>query len=80
MAVTNLKHKNDTIIYKFLLLLSGDVSLNPGTIHNLQISALEYGNHPTKKVYIFYIETLTANFRKKKEIRFIANKNKAIRQ
>ena len=32
LAVTNLKHKNYTNFYKFLLLLSGNVSLNPGPI------------------------------------------------
>ena len=32
LAVANLKYKNYTNFYKFLLLLSGDVSLNPGPI------------------------------------------------
>ena len=32
LAVTNLKCKDDTNFYKFLVLLSGDVSLNPGPI------------------------------------------------
>ena len=32
LAVTSLKYKNYTNFYKFHLLLSGDVSLNHGTI------------------------------------------------
>ena len=37
LAVTNLKCKNYNNFYKFLLLLSGDVSLNPGQFKYLQI-------------------------------------------
>ena len=54
LAVTNLKCKNYTN-FKFLLLLSGDVSLNPGSVQkSLDINST-IGYHSTKKVYVFCI-------------------------
>ena len=32
LAITNLKYKDYNNLYQFLLLLSGDVSLNPGPV------------------------------------------------
>ena len=32
LAISNLKYKDHTNFYQFLLLLSGDVSLNPGPV------------------------------------------------
>ena len=77
MAVTNLKCKNDTNFYKFLLSLSGDVTLNPGTIQRSPDinSAIR---EPLKQKGLHFLHiNINSLLSKKDEIRSIANKTKA---
>ena len=56
LAVTNLKYKNYTNFYKFLLLLSGDVSLNPGPIQRSpDISSTIWESLNKKGLYFLHI-------------------------
>ena len=55
LVATNLKYKNYTNFYKLLLLLLGDVSLNPGPIQRSPDISSTIWEPLKKKVYIFCI-------------------------
>ena len=77
MAVANLKYKNYTEFYKFLLLLSGDVSLNPGPIQRSpDISSTIWEPLDKKGLHFLHIN-INSLLLKKDETRCIANKTKA---
>ena len=76
LAVTNLKYKNYTSFYKFLLLLPGDVSLNPGPIQRSpDISSTIWD--PLNKKGLHFLHINISLLSKKDEIRCTANKTKA---
>ena len=77
LAVTNLKYKNYTNFYKFLLLLSGDVSLNPGPVQRSPDINSTIWQPLNKKGLHFLHINLNSLLSKKDEIRSIANKTKA---
>ena len=77
MAVTNLKYKNYTSFYKFLLLLSGDVSLNPGSVQRSPDISPNIWEPLNKKGLHFLHISINSLLSKKDEIRCIANKTKA---
>ena len=77
LAVTNLKYKNYTNIYKFLLLLSGDVSLNTGPVQRSpDISSTIWETLNEKALHFLHIR-INSLLLKKDEIRCVANKTKA---
>ena len=77
MTVTNLKYKHYTNFYKFLLLLSGDESLNLGPIQrSLDISSTIWEPLNKKGLHFLYIN-INSLLSKKDKIRCIANKTKA---
>ena len=76
LAVTNLKYKNYTNFYKFLLLLSGDVSLNPGPVQRCSDKLYHMGTTQQKRFTFLHIN-INSLLSKKDEIRCIANKIKA---
>ena len=77
LAVTNLRHKNYTNFYKFLLLLSGDVSLNPGPVQSSPDISSTIWEPLNKKGLHFLHININSLLLKKDEIRCIANKTKA---
>ena len=77
LAVTNLKHKNYTNFYKFLLLLSGDVSLNPGPVQRSPDISSTIWEPLNKKGLHFLHININSLLSKKDEIRCIVNKTKA---
>ena len=77
MAVTNLVYKNYTNFYKFLLLLSGDVSLNPGPVQRSPDISSTICEPPNKKSLHFLHININSLLSKKDEIKCIANKTKA---
>ena len=77
LAVNNLKNKNYTNFYKFLLLLSGDVSLNPGPIQRSPDISSTIQEPLNKKGLHFLHININSLLSKKDEIRCIANKIKA---
>ena len=77
LAVTNLKYKNYTSFYKFLLLLSGDVSLNPGSVQRSPDISPNIWEPLNKKGLHFLHISINSLLSKKDEIRCIANKTKA---
>ena len=77
MAATNLKCKDYSNFYKFLLLLSGDVSLNTGPIQRSPNINSTLWEPPNKKgLHFLHIKT-NSTLLKKDEVRCIANKTKA---
>ena len=79
LAVTNLKYKNYTNYYKFLLLLTGDVSLNTGTVERSpDISSTMWKplNKNKKGLHFLHIN-INSLLSIKDEVRCIANKTKA---
>ena len=77
-AVTNLKYKNYTNFYKFLLLLSEDISLNPGRVKRFpDISSTVWEPFNKKGLHFLHIY-ISSLHSKKYEIRCIANKTKAV--
>ena len=77
LAVTNLKYKNYTNFYKFLLLLSGDLSLNPGSVQRSPDISSTIWEPLNKKGLHFLHININSLLSKKEEIRYIANKTKA---
>ena len=77
MALTILKYKNYTNFYKLLLLLSGDVSLNPGPIHRSPNISSTLPEPLNKKDSHFLYLNINSILSKRDEIRFNANKTKA---
>ena len=77
LVVTNLKYKNYTSFYKFLLLLSGDVSLNPGSVQRSPDICPNIWEPLNKKGLHFLHISINSLLSKKDEIRCIANKTKA---
>ena len=77
MAVANLKYKNYTNFCKFLLLLSGDVSLNPGPIQRSPDISSTIWEPLNKKGLHFLHININSLLLKKDEIKCIANKTKA---
>ena len=77
MAVTNLKYKNYTNFYKFLLLLLGYLSLNPGPIQRSPDISSTIWEPLNKKGLHFLHININSLLSKKDEIRCIANKTKA---
>ena len=77
LAVANLNYKNYTNFYKFLLLLSGDVSLNPGPVQRSPDIGSTIWDPLNKKGLHFLHININSLLSKKDEIRCIANKTKA---
>ena len=76
LAITNLKYRNCNCFYQFLLLLSGDVSLNPGPV---QISPPVIVNiwEPFKKKGLHFLHiNINSLLPKINELKCIANKTK----
>ena len=77
LAITNLKYKNYNNIYQFLLLLSGEVSLNPGPV---QISPAVNANiwEPLNKKGLHFLHTnINSSLPKTDELKCITNNTKA---
>ena len=77
MAVTNLKYKNYTSFDKFLLLLSGDASPNPGPVQRSPDISSTIWEPLNKKRLHFLRININGLLLKKDEIKCIANKTKA---
>ena len=77
MAVANLKYKNYTNFYKFVLFLSGDISLNPGSIEKTQDIGSKIWQLLNNKSLHFLLKNINSLLSKKDEIRCIASKTKA---
>ena len=77
LTVTNLKYKKYTSFYKFLLLLSRDVSLNPAPIQRSpDISSTIWETLNKKGLHFLHIN-INSLLSEKDEIRCIANETKA---
>ena len=77
LVVTNLKYKNCTNFYKFILLLSGDASLNPGPVQRSPDISSTIWDPLNKKDLHFLPIDINSLLSKKDEIRCIVNKTKA---
>ena len=60
-----------------ILLLSGDISLNPGPPHNSQIDGLSWNVFDKKGLHFLHMN-VNSLLPKIEEIRFIAKKSKAV--
>ena len=72
--MANAKNKPNTLI----LLLSGDISLNPRSPHNSQIDDLIWNLFDKKRLHFLHID-VSSLLPKIEEIRFITEKSKATR-
>ena len=77
MAVANPKYKNYTNFYKFVLFLSGDISLNPGSIERTPDIGSTIWELLNNKSLYFLLININSLLSKKDEIRCIASKTKA---
>ena len=77
LAVANLKYKNYINFFKFLLLLSENVSLNPGPIHRSPDTSCTIWEPLKKKGLHFLHINIYSLLPKKYKIRCLANKTKA---
>ena len=77
LAITNLKCRNYNSFYKFLLLLSGDVSLNPGPVQISPPVNINFWEPFNKKDLHFLHININSLLPKIDELKCIANKTKA---
>ena len=77
LAMTNLKYRNYNSFYQFLLLLSGDVSLNPGPVQISPPVNVNIWEPFYKKVLHFLHININGLLPKIDELKCIANKTKA---
>ena len=77
MAITNLKYKDRNNFYQFLLLLSGDISLNPGPVQIYPTVNVNIWKPLNKKGLHFLHININSLLPKIDELKFIANKTKA---
>ena len=76
LAVTNLKYKDYDNFYQFLLLLSGDVSLNPGPVQIFLAVSVNIWEPLNKKGLHFLHININGVLPKTDELKCIANKTK----
>ena len=76
LAITNLKYK-DNNFYQFLLLLSGDISLNPGPVQISLAVTVNIWEWLNKKGLHFLHININSLLPKIDELKCIANKTKA---
>ena len=69
------KCKNQAKYFTLILLLSGDISLDPGPPHNSQIDSLHWNAFNKKRLYFLHIN-INSLLPKLEEIKFIAKKPK----
>ena len=77
LAITNLKYKDYNNFYQFLLLLSGDVSLNPGPVQISPAVNVNIWEPLNKKGLHFLHININSLLPKIDELKCIANKTKA---
>ena len=77
LAITNLKYRNYNSFYQFLLLLSGDVSLNPGPVQISPPVNINIWEPFNKKGLHFLHIKINSLLPKIDELKCIANKTKA---
>ena len=77
LAITNLKYRNYNSFYQFLLLLSGDVSLNPGSVQISPPVNVNIWEPFNKKGLHFLHININSLLPKIDELKCIANKTKA---
>ena len=75
-TVYHSKCKIQAKYFTLILLLSADISLNPGTPHNFQIDCLSWNVFDKKGSHFLHIN-VNSLLPKTEEIRFIAKKSKA---
>ena len=74
---SNIKRLNNKSFYRILLLLSGDVSLNPGPRNNLQpLDSSEWNVFKSKGLHLIHLN-INSLLPKTDELRYIANSNNA---
>ena len=78
LAVTHIKYKNYPNFYKFLLLLSGDVRLNPGPTQRSPDINCTIWKPLNKKGLHFQHVNINSLLSKKDEMRCTASKTKAV--
>ena len=76
LAITNLKYKDYNNFYQFLLLLSGDVSLNPGPVQISPAVNVNIWEPLNKKGLHFLHININSLLPKTDELKCIANKTK----
>ena len=77
MAITNLKYKDSNNFYQFLLLLSGDISLNPGPVQIYPTVNVNIWKSLNKKGLHFLHININSLLPKTDELKCIANKTKS---
>ena len=77
MAITNLKHKDYNNFSQFLLLLSGEVSLNPGPVQISPAGNVNIWEPRNKKGLHFLHININSLLSKIDKLKCIANKTKA---
>ena len=77
MAITNLKYKDRNNFYQFLLLLSGDISLNPEPVQISLAVTVNIWERLNKKGLHFLHININSLLPKIDELKCIANKTKA---
>ena len=77
LAITNLKFRNYNSFYQFLLLLSGNVSLNPGPVQISPPVNINIREPFNKKGLHFLHININSLLPKIDELKCIANKTKA---
>ena len=77
LAISNLKHRNYNSFYQFLLLLSGDVSRNPGPVQISPPVNVNIWEPFNKKGLHFLHININSLFPKIDKLKCIANKTKA---
>ena len=77
LAITNLKYKDYNNFYQFVLLLSGDLSLNPGPVQISPTVNFNIWESLNKKGLHFLHVNISSLLPKIDELKCIANKTKA---
>ena len=77
LVVTNLKYKDYSNFYQFLLLLSGDTNLNPGRVQISPVMNINICEPLNKKGLHFLYISINSLFPKSDELKYVANKTKA---
>ena len=76
LDITNLKYKDYNNFYEFLLLLSGDINLNPGLVQISPVMSINIYEPLNKKGLHFLHISINSLSPKSDELKYVTNKSK----
>ena len=77
MVITNLKYKDYNNFYQLLLILSGDINLNPSPVQISPVMNINICKPLNEKGLHFLLVSINSLFPKSDEPKYVANKTKA---